>query len=455
MSKRISYSPDDDNEDLVHRYEKYLTNEGSGYFDVDELEKIIDYYLHRGQTKDSNAVVDLGFKLHPGSLQLQIKRAKIYLAAGDAQKALRQLDKFGNNEDYDTYLIRIESLVRLNRINEAKLLCDGILNGENEETDLICLDFSMIFMSSLEMETALIYLKKGVKSNPANTDLQFDMAFCYESLFDITKAIETYNSILKVNPYSSEAWFNLGQIYFNQQDFNKALTAFDYAHAINPDDPLTCLQKAHSHFQQQEYQDAIHYYTEYSNQSDDKWQSNLYIAECYERQELFSEALEYYHKSLDSNKDNYDALTGITVCLLELEKYSESIEYAQKALELNENASDAWVYLAEGFTGIENTDAAFLAYLKSVSIDRNQPDTLMAIGNIAMEKGEFDMALRYYQEAKDLGMDAELENIELFMAVAYYKTGQNDKAQESLDEAIARNLDSESLFYELCPNAHF
>ncbi len=455
MSKRLSYSPDDDNNELVHRYEKYLTKEGSGYFDVDELEKIIDYYLRRGQTKDSSEVVDLGFKLHPGSLQLQIKRAKIYLAAGDAQKALRQLDKFGQTDDYDNYLIRIEALARLDRIKEARLLCDSILKGENEETDLICLDFSMIFMSVLEMETALYYLQYGIKENPENTDILFDIAFCNESLFDIKGAIEAYNSIIKINPYSSEAWFNLGQIYFNQQEFKKALTAFDYAHTISPEDALTCLQKAHSHFQLQEFDSAIHYYLEHCDTTADKWQSYLYIAECYERQEKFTEAMDFYHKSLEANSDNYDALTGITICLLELEQYSESIDYAQKALELNENASEAWVYLAEGFTGIDNTDAAFLAYLKSVSIDRQQPDTLMAIGNIAMEKGEFEMALRYYQEALDLNMDAELENIELFMAVAYFKTGQQENAQKSLQEATAKNLDSQHLFYELCPDALF
>ncbi len=455
MSKRLSYSPDDDNEELVHRYEKYLTNEGSGYFDVDEIEKIVDYYLRRGQTKDSKEVVALGFKLHPGSLQLQIKRAKIYLAAGDAQKALRQLDQFGHTGDYDNYLIRIEALARLNRIKEARLLCDGIIQEEKEEIDLICLDFSMIFMSVLEMESALFYLQTGLKFNPENTDILFDIAFCNESLFDTANAIDAYNAIIKINPYSSEAWFNLGQIYFNQQDFNKALIAFDYAHTINPEDGLTCLQKGHCHFQLQEYEEAIHYYTEHCNSTTDKWQSYLYIAESYERQEKFNEALNFYHLSLQTNKDNYDALTGITVCLLELEKYTESIEYAQKALEINESASEAWVYLAEGFTGTDNTDAAFLAYLKSVSIDRQQPDTLMAIGNIAMEKGEFEMALRYYQEALDLNMDAELENIELFMAVAYYKTGQIEESQSSLEKATAKNLDAHYLFYELCPDALF
>lgn len=451
MSKRISYSPEEDNEELVNRYEKFLANQASGYFDVDELEKIIDYYLRKGQTKDSGEVVAFGFKLHPGSQQLQIKRAKVYLAAGDAAKALKAIDRLGESEDYDSYLIRIEALSRLDRIKEARLLCDGIIAGEKDEIDLICMDFSMIFMAVFELEAALHYLQTGLKHNPENTDIMFDIAFCFEGLFKTPKAIETYNQILKINPYSAEAWFNLGQIYFNLQEFDKSLTAFDYAHAINPKDSLTCLQKAHSHFQLQDFDEAIHYYQEYSKTTEDKWQCWLYLAECYERLEKFNEAMEYYHKSLDENKDNFDALTGITVCLLEMEKYAESIEYAQKAIEINDGAADAWVYLAEGFTGTDNTDAAFLAYLKSVSIDRNQPDTLMAIGNIAMEKGEFDMAIRYYKEAVELDMDAELENVDLFMAVAYYKTGQMDEAIIALEKAVAKNLDAKNLFLELCP----
>lgn len=455
MSKKMPFPTDDDSSDLVKRFEKYLAHEASGYFDVDELERIVDYYLRKGKTSEGSQAVEHGLLLHPNNYSLKAKRAKIFLAAADPLKAFKILEPLASSNDYEISLLRIETFCRLSRLKEAQFICNQILEQEHDDIDNICMDFSLIFLSVLEAETALHYLIIGDEFNPKNTDLLFDLAFCYESTQQVVKALATYTRLIQLNPYSAEAWFNSGQIYFNKQEYGKALMAYDYAHVIQPDDMLTVLQKAHSHFQLQEFVDAIEYYKIYEESASEKWQSSLYIAESYERLEDFTHALEYYTRSLEEFADNFDALTGITICLLELEKYEESIEFAKRSIEMNEEAADAWVYLAEGLTGTDNTEAAYLAYLKSISIDPEQPDTLMAIGNITMEKGEYQMALNYYKEALSLNMDAELENIDLFMAVAYFKLDDMVNSEICLARALAKNLDARELFDELCPDNHF
>lgn len=454
MSKRLSYPPDEDFDELVNRYEKYLTNEATGYFDVEEVENIVDYYLRKGRTRDSAQVLELGLRLHPGSSSLMIKRAKIYLAMGDTPKAFKILENYSHTNDYELNLLRIEALCRLDRTREAHLVCDQVIQHETEEIDAVCMDISLIFLSVLDMESALKYLNIGDNYNPNNTELLFDLAFCHESMLNTAKALQVYKRIIDLNPYSQEGWFNLGQIYFNQQEYTSALNAYNYAHVINPNDSLTCLQKAHTQFHMQQYTDAIETYKEYEGMSDDLWQCHLYMAECYERMENFKRALHYYELSYKENEDNYDALTGISICMIELEKFQEGAEFARKAIDIQEDAADAWVYLAEAYTGMDDTDNAFLSYLKSIAIDPNQPDTLMAIANIAMEQGEFELALKYYEEALlKRDDDSELENIDLFMSVAYYKIGDIVSAKHALAIALMTNLDAEKLFYELCPEA--
>jgi tetratricopeptide (TPR) repeat protein len=78
----------------------------------------------------------------------------------------------------------------------------------------------------------------------------------------------------------------------------------------------------------------------------------------------------------------------------------------------------------------------------------------MAIANICMEQGEFSLALQYYLEADLLDDDHELENINLFMAVAYFKVGEMEASEEMLKKAVAENLDAQNLFNELCPEAN-
>jgi len=451
MNRKLSFPPDDSN-DTVIRYEKFLSGTASGYFDVEELEIIVDYYLQKGRTKDSAKALEFGLEMHPQSTALQTKRAKVYLAVGDYKKAFRILDTIAETNDYELQLLKIEALLKLGRDKEATILCQKIVEDESAEVENIYLDIAYIYFGLLNFENALIYLcKGGDEFNPRSIDLLFELGFCYEQLSEKEKAIETYNRIIDIDSFIAEAWFNLGQVYFSMLEYNKALNAYEFALTINENDSLANLQKAHTHFQLGQYEKAVEGYIVYEKEAFDPWQAKLFIGECFEKLEKYDEAVDYYQKSLHENPDNFDALTGIGICFLEQEKYAESIVYINKALELNKEASDAWVYLAEGLIGINDNDNALLAYIKSIALDPEQPDTLMSIANICMDKGEFKIALGYYKQA--LKMDPGLDYIHLFMAVANFKLGKLKVSFDFMKIASQQNADAQDLFFELCPEA--
>lgn len=451
MSGFYPFIPEEENNDTVKRYESYLSGTAAGYFDVDEFETIVDFYLRKGRTKDCAQAIEFGLQLHPRNSFLLAKRAKVYLAAGDAKKAIRILDSLGHHEDTEMSILRLEALVVLGRDSEAQILANKLIAEEPDNTDLLCIDIAYFYIGQLQFEVALGFLQKGTQYNPKNTDLLLENAFCLEQLSRFDEAIATYKKIIDIDPFSSEAWFNLGQIFFNRNDYFNALAAYDYACSINEDDMLALLQKGHTLFQMGLYNQALDCYYDYDLDAVLDSQAKIFVAECYEKLEDFEAALAYYKKAVEYEPESFDGLTGAAVCLLELERFYESIEFAEKALRVNENAADAWVYLAEGLVGIDDSDNALLAYLKSVSIDPEQPDTLMSIANICMEKAHFDIALEYYAEA--LKMDPEIEYVHLFMAVAYYKTQQYALSVNFLTDACLKNAEAKNLFSELCPEA--
>ena len=65
--------------ELVERYERILSEGRPGYFDVDELEEISDFYQKRGRNKDSSEVVEMGLRLHPNSSILNIRVKMFYV----------------------------------------------------------------------------------------------------------------------------------------------------------------------------------------------------------------------------------------------------------------------------------------------------------------------------------------------------------------------------------------
>ena len=118
-----------------------------------------------------------------------------------------------------------------------------------EATDYFSSDYELV----MQYPNNDVFLKQGDKYNNSNTDLLFELAFCYEQLIQTSEAIEVYNRIINIDSFLPEAWFNLGQVYFVLEDYAKALTAYDFVMAINENDSLACLQKAHAHFQLEQY----------------------------------------------------------------------------------------------------------------------------------------------------------------------------------------------------------
>ena len=451
MSRKLSFSVDDEANEVVKRYEQFLAGSSAGYFDIEEMESIVEYYLRRGRTKDSSKALELGLQLHPNSNTLKIKRGKIYLAVGDINKALQTLNSLSENTEYEALILKTEVLLRLGRSKEAFALALSILENETEELDNICLDLAYIYLGQIDFEKAIYFLEKGDKFFDKNIDLLFELAFCYEQSVASQKAIETYNRIIDIDSYSPEAWFNLGQVYFAEQNFTKALEAYEFSLTIDETDALTVLQKGHAHFQLDQFEQAIEAYLEYEKLVEDKWQAQLFIAECYENMERYEESILHYTQSLEAHPDNFDALTGIGICLLEKEEYAESMEFVQRALAINNEAPDAWVYLAEGLMGMNQISDSLAAYLKSLELEPNQPDTLMAVGNILLENGDFQNALKYYLAVE--AQDSTLELLNLFIAVAYYKTDDVIQTLVYLRKAELDNENASVLFLELCPEA--
>jgi tetratricopeptide (TPR) repeat protein len=449
-----TFNSDDERTNEVIRYENYIKGNGSGYFDVEEMETVIDFYLQRGNIRKCKKALDYGFKLHPESYSLTIKRAKIYLVMGRVKRAYNLLCSLGQIDDYEGIMLKIDLLQRLGNKKESYQLAKSIIDScveDEDDLDEVCLDLGFVFMDTMEFETALEFLLIGDNFNRQNIDLLFELGFCYEQLAHEDKAIATYKRIIEIDAFVSEAWFNLGQVYFSLDQFENAMKAYDYAITINENDIFAYLQKAHTHFQLQEYAQALQIYCDYENNALERWQSDLFAGECYEKLQQYDKAIELYIHSIDIEPNNCDAFTGMGICYLEKEMYLQAIFYFKKAIELDEKVPELWANIADAFMGLDDDENALLCYLKAINFDYQQPEVYVSIGNILLDRNEIKLALQYYLAAYEA--DNTLDKIELLIAIAYYLLGENSEAHLFLEKAVAVCADSQKLFFEFCPDA--
>ena len=456
MARRYSYSPDEESDEIVKKYEDFVSGASpAGYFDVEEFETIIDHYLFTENTDDACKALEMGMKQHPVSSELQAKRAKIQLLNGNPQQACEILAAISDQDDYDVVLLKIDALLKMERDDEAADVYEHFFADINSKylIDLAYLDIAQVYVHYQKYNTALKLLEKGKENNPRNIDLLFELTHCYEQVLEFDKALETQQLIIEINPFVSEAWFNLGQIYFSAQNYAKALEAYDYTLAINPKDMHACLQKAHVLLHLERFDEAVEHYMEYVEITDTPSKGLIYgyIGECYEYLEDNDKAVHWYQKSLELEPESYDSLVGLGICMLEQEKYRDGMVFLQKAIEIDPEFSEAYVYLAEAFLGIDDLDSALESYKKSLECDPNQPETLIAAGNILLEKEDFVSALHYYQAAYT--QSSELEQIALLLAIAHFKVGSISVSLKYLMQAVTADDEALSTFLEICPEA--
>ncbi len=452
MKRNDHIFPADRLKKVLHRYEQSRRENHDDYFDVDELEAITDHYLLKKKIKNALDAVAFGQKIHPDSIVLRIKQVHILLVTDENEKAMSLIEILLLIEPHNPDLLFLKGEIFLSqgKTEEARGLFDKVVENESNNSE-IYLDIAYIYIEKMDFETATSFLEKGFNIHPQNTDIWFELAFCYEQTGDRQAAIGIYNNILDENPYSNEAWFNMGQLLFLEEDYEKSAEAFDFAYITGSNDHGALLQKAHSFFQCERYQKAIEAYQEYAELTEYTPFSYVFIGECHEKMDNFDSAKEMYRNALEKDPQNADAWTGLCICSMEQEHFQESLTYIKEAIKIDSNVSEYWIYMAEAYVNLGKNEDALSCYLHSLSINPEQLDTFVAIGNLYLDAENFPKALLYYQKAQLLKKDTD--GLSIFFAITYFKLNQKEEALKFLIDAIAEDQKLQDLFFDFCPEA--
>ena len=444
--------PEQEVDEVLQNFEKRIADDNARYFDVDELEDVIDHFFEKGYISAAANAIELGRQLHPNNNDIQLRQARLYAIQGKLEDALQlteEIDKIEHN-DLDNMMLRGEILLKLNKEKEAENVFDNLLKNELESKELLCLDITNTYLKFADFDGAERFLRIGYEANPKNLDVMLELASVLQQKNeDCEEAIEIYNRMIDIEPYSVEAWFNLGQAYMTQDKPEKAVEAFEFVTAIDEKDMSAWLHKAHAYFENENYQKAVDAYIVYLEKAENKEYPLIYIGECYEEMEDYDKAMEYYSKALEINPEFVDAYLGLATCMLSTERYAECLAYTDTALLLEPNCAETWIYRAEAYVALEKDDEAIAAYEKSLKLDDTQVETFVALGNLYMDKGDFYSSLYCFQNAENF--EAEIENLHLFLAVNYCKVGQFPQMLAHLIVAILEDKEAYKAFLEFCP----
>lgn len=391
---------------LVLDFEAMQNCGGSRFYDVDQLETIIDFYLETADGEMLEKSVRYGEELFPASTEIRLRRVHLLCFKERYNEAYHLLQQLEQMEPDNTDVLYALGVIHsaLDHPRKAiqyyhKAAADGYDLGA------IYRNIADEYEKTEQREMARNYYRKALKINPDDEHSLYELANCYEDDGLSEKWIKYFSRFVADHPYSKVGWFCLGEAYLSVQLYEHAGDAYQYAIVIDETFLYAYLQ----------------------------------LAECQlaENPEQFQGAVNTLHDALEFTDDKayiYNRIGDIYRFSNE-HNISTAEIYYRKATKEDPFYSEAWHNLAIAYSMQQSYESAIDAAKRAIKIDPESPLFLTTLALIYGDYGEYDEANKIFECAIPYYTDFE----QGWLAYADYLTmlQRYDEAIEALNTGLA------------------
>lgn len=402
MDRDSENNDSQDIKDLISRFEE-LVESGSGiYFDVDELEDIIDYYDMNRDVKLLDKALEAAKQIYPNHSYFKLKSAQRFSSLGENNKAVRILRKILLSEPDN--LMALESLAYIysqegKQLKAIETFLEMIDKGA-EEAD-IWLNIALEYETLEKYEMALSYLNKILDKYPEFDSALYEALFCYESVENMEGSIEFFKKFTDQQPYSSAAWFNLGISYSNLARFEEAIDAYDFVLAIDPSYSSASFNKGNAFMNLGNFEKAVQSFKETFDQEPEDSLTHLYIAKSYENLELWDDAIRHYFRAIELNEKQSEAWAGIGLIYHQLDLPHKALGFLEEAIIIEPNNEEYNMALAALMIDMEKYPEAEKILIKLIEDGNLEPDTWFFLTDVKIILDKLDSAFELLSNAPD------------------------------------------------------
>lgn len=433
--ERYGFVHDSEVEEVILRFENMRKNNAVSYFDVIEFEAIIDYYLEGNNPVNAYEAMSFACELHPNSVPIQIRKARVLLEKGRALDAITIVKRIENIEpgNYEIFICKGTALAMLGDIHGAQKIFDKALKSDAEDEETILYNITSVLQNLNYYEQMIPYLHRLSELEPDFAAHIYDLAYAYEKKADLRNSIKYYCRYLEEEPNSDSAWYNLGIIYNKTGDYDKALEAYNYAIAINPENTFALFNKANILSNLERYNEAMDVYREFVDEEPESLEGLTYLAECYDKTGNEEMAKKYYFKAIELTPEFPDPWFGLGLLSLTRDKAAESVPYLRKAIELESNNPDYWFTLGKANIMLNNFKQALKCFRETLRLDAYFDDAWIEAGLIIMMTGTFNRAIRILEEIRKISVD--VPGVYYLLASGYLHVGNVAETMTCLSKA--------------------
>ena len=436
---------------LLRKYEDMRSGTQSIFFDVEEFEQIIDYYLDDFQYDEAREAADLGKRQHPASVEIKYKFIHIYIEQGQPKKALALLDEIPVWEENnpERYFLKGTALCLTGKLKESEAQFDRGLELSGDDTFEALINISIAYENVRHFEQAVKYLIQAYHQQPENLSVLYDLGYFFDRLHRFDESLKYYQQYLDLDSYSDNVWYNIGIVYHKLEQYEKAVEAYEFSIAINPDYASSYFNKASVWVNAGKYELAIASYREFLDVEPENTQAYCYMGDCYEQMNRLDDALAAFQKVIELDNSDPEGWFGAGMIYHRLGKQQDAITYILKAIEFDNKNLDYWINLGYANEDAGLIDEAIKCYAYVCRSDANDLDGWSALTGLLLKEGQYEIGLGFLREA--FVHHSDDGGIKVKMAVCHLKQGERELARKFLDEALKTNSDLESEFSYFFP----
>jgi len=440
---------------LLRKYEDMRSGAQSIFFDVEEFEQIIDYYLDDFQYEEATEAANLGKKQHPASVEIKYKFIHIYIEQSKPKKALSLLEEIPVWEENnpERFFLKGTALCLSGKLKDAEVQFDRALEISNEGTFDALVNISIAFENVRHFELAIKYLSQAHKQQPDNLSVLYDLGYFYERLHRFEESMKYYHQYLDQDPYSDNVWYNVGIVCHKLEQYEKAVEAYDYSIAINQDYASAYFNKASVWVNAGKFNLAIEAYKDFLEVEPESTQAYCYMGECYEQMNKLDDSLKAFQRVIEMDNSDPEGWFGAGMIYHRMAMYQEAITYILKSIEFDNNNLDYWINLGYANEDAGLIDEAIKCYAYVTRVDAEDIHGWTALTSVLLKKGLYEKCLNFLREAYiHHPRDAW---IKLKMAVCHLKLEEKELAAKFLTEALEENNSLVSEFGSFFPEESY
>lgn len=450
MDYNLDWIGDEEAKELIGRYMEANEAGFQPFFDVDEFELIIDYFLDGNKIDEAGMAIEMALDQHPASTGFSIRNARYLGLNKQFYEALELLNNIGLIEiaNVDVFLNKAEIYSLMNKhemaIEEYKKALDFA-----EDKEEIYSSISYEYENNGDYKNAIKYLKLALNENPESETLLHELSFFYEITGMEEDAVEFFNEYVDKYPYSKLAWFNLGVFYNTLELFEKAIEAYEFVLAIDENFASAYFNIANSYSGLKYYRKAINYYRETFKYEDEDALTHIYIGESYENLEEYQNALLHYNSALNIDANSADAWVGLARLAITDEEDAKAINFYKRAVEINPHNEDIAYDLGLVYFRIGEWEKAKDIFTNIIENDDTYVDAWLALSRCFAADGDMVTAIAKVEKA----LETLSDNAFLWyrLAAYLYESGKVQQAYYYIEVAMKIDYDAHSELLEYNP----